>query len=192
MMRAAVITVSDSSFLGQRVDVSGRIVAELLQVHGFHVVSRLVVPDVQGEIEDALCQQCEVASLVVTTGGTGISPRDVTPEATRAVCDRDPGWIRGGDAGRGQETNAICSPEPLGFGHPRPIFDCESARQPGRRQSFAGIGYFDDSTCFKYTRRNSDPRPRKPRGGRKAPGNSSLNQGWIISSEQSHNDRDRS
>ena len=88
MLRAAVITVSDSCFLGQRVDVSGRVVAELLQAHAFHVVSRLVVPDEQGEIEDALRQQCEVASLVVTTGGTGISPRDVTPEATRAVCDR--------------------------------------------------------------------------------------------------------
>jgi molybdopterin adenylyltransferase len=88
MMRAAVITVSDSSFLGQRVDVSGPVVAELLQAHGFHVVSRLVVPDEQGEIEDALRQQCEVARLVVTTGGTGISLRDVTPEAARAVCDR--------------------------------------------------------------------------------------------------------
>jgi molybdopterin adenylyltransferase len=88
MLRAAVITVSDSCFLGERVDVSGRVVAELLQAHAFHVVSRLVVPDEQGEIEDALRQQCEVASLVVTTGGTGISPRDVTPEATRAVCDR--------------------------------------------------------------------------------------------------------
>src|SRR3984957_9203253 len=88
MMRAAVITVSDSCFLGQRVDVSGRVVADLLLVHGFHVVSRLVVPDEQGEIEDALRQQCEVANLVVTTGGTGIAPRDVTPEATRAVCDR--------------------------------------------------------------------------------------------------------
>ena len=88
MMRAAVITVSDSCFLGKRVDVSGRVVAELLEAHAFQVVSRLVVPDEQGEIEDALRQQCEVASLVVTTGGTGISPRDVTPEATRAVCDR--------------------------------------------------------------------------------------------------------
>jgi molybdopterin adenylyltransferase len=88
MFRAAVITVSDSCFLGQRVDVSGPVVAGVLQGHGFHVVSRLVVPDEQGEIEDALRQQCEVASLVVTTGGTGISVRDVTPEAIKAACDR--------------------------------------------------------------------------------------------------------
>ena len=88
MMRAAVITVSDSCFRGQRVDVSGRVVAELLQANAFRVISHLVVPDEQAEIEDALRQQCEVASLVVTTGGTGVAPRDVTPEATRAVCDR--------------------------------------------------------------------------------------------------------
>ena len=72
MMRAAVITVSDSSFAGERVDVSGPVVADLLLVHDFQVVSRLVMPDEQGQIEDALRQQCEVASLVVTTGGTGV------------------------------------------------------------------------------------------------------------------------
>ncbi len=88
MMRAAVITVSDSSFRGQRVDVSGRVVVELLQAHDFEVISHLVVPDEQAEIEDVLRQQCEVAGLVVTTGGTGVALRDVTPEATRAVCDR--------------------------------------------------------------------------------------------------------
>jgi molybdenum cofactor synthesis domain-containing protein len=87
-MRAAVITVSDSCFRGQRVDVSGPVVSELLQAHGFAVISHLVVPDEQKEIEDALRQQCEVTNLVVTTGGTGLAPRDVTPEATRAVCDR--------------------------------------------------------------------------------------------------------
>jgi molybdopterin adenylyltransferase len=88
MMRAAVITVSDSCFRGQRVDVSGPVVAELLKANDFQVISHLVVPDEQAEIEDALRQQCDVANLVVTTGGTGIAPRDVTPEATRAVCDR--------------------------------------------------------------------------------------------------------
>jgi molybdopterin adenylyltransferase len=88
MMRAAVITVSDSCFRGQRVDLSGKVVVDLLQAHAFQVISHLVVPDEQQEIEDALRQQCEVASLVVTTGGTGVALRDVTPEATRGVCDR--------------------------------------------------------------------------------------------------------
>ena len=88
MMRAAVITVSDSCFQGQRVDISGPAVADLLQANAFRVIGRLVVPADQAEIEDALRQQCEEANLVVTTGGTGVAPRDVTPEATRAVCDR--------------------------------------------------------------------------------------------------------
>jgi len=88
MMRAAVITVSDSCFRGQRVDVSGRRLVALLQARGFEVTSHLVIPDEQSEIEDALRQQCAAASLVVTTGGTGVALRDVTPEATRAVCDR--------------------------------------------------------------------------------------------------------
>jgi molybdopterin adenylyltransferase len=88
LMRAAVITVSDSCFRGLRVDISGPAVADLLRANAFQVISHLVVPDEQPEIEDALRQQCEVANLVITTGGTGIAPRDVTPEATRAVCHR--------------------------------------------------------------------------------------------------------
>jgi molybdopterin adenylyltransferase len=87
-MRASVITVSDSCFRGERVDVSGPIVADMLKAKGFQMIAHLVVPDEQTEIEDALRQQCQVASLVVSTGGTGITARDVTPEATRAVCER--------------------------------------------------------------------------------------------------------
>src|ERR1700733_1441957 len=85
LMRAAVITVSDSCFRGQRVDVSGTVVADLLRANAVVVISHLVVPDEQEEIEDALRQQCAVANLVVTTGGTGIAPRDVTPGDTRVV-----------------------------------------------------------------------------------------------------------
>jgi molybdopterin adenylyltransferase len=88
MFRAAVITVSDSCSLGQRTDLSGPIVVELLKANSFAVIGHIVVPDEQSAIESALREQCQTARLVVTTGGTGISPRDVTPEATRAVCDR--------------------------------------------------------------------------------------------------------
>ena len=88
LMRAAVITVSDSCFRGQRKDLSGPAVVDLLRANAFQVISHLVVPDEQSDIEDALRGQCEVANLVVTTGGTGIAPRDVTPEATRVVCQR--------------------------------------------------------------------------------------------------------
>ena len=88
MPTAAVITVSDSCYEGTRVDLSGPAVTEVLIAGGFAVVERIIVADEQPAIEQALRRCAERASLVVTTGGTGIAPRDVTPEATRNVCDR--------------------------------------------------------------------------------------------------------
>jgi molybdenum cofactor synthesis domain-containing protein len=88
MTEAAVITVSDSCSRGQRVDLSGPAVAAELATHGFDVKLRLLVADEQKAIEDALRTAANTAAFVVTTGGTGISARDVTPEATRAVCGR--------------------------------------------------------------------------------------------------------
>lgn len=87
-LNAAVVTVSDSCSEGRQVDLSGPAVAELLASSGFAVVAQTLVADVQGMIEDVLRREAERALLVVTTGGTGVAPRDVTPEATRAVCDR--------------------------------------------------------------------------------------------------------
>jgi len=88
MITAAVLTVSDSVNRGEREDRSGPAVAEELRVRGFEVTTMEVVPDEQPTIEDALVRLCAAAQLIVTTGGTGISERDVTPEATRAVCTR--------------------------------------------------------------------------------------------------------
>ncbi|MCU1308943.1 MAG: molybdopterin adenylyltransferase [Candidatus Angelobacter sp.] len=84
---AAVLTISDSTHRGEREDLSGPALVTLLQQKGFIVVSRDVSPDDQGRISATLIQMSEVAQFVVTTGGTGLSPRDVTPEATAAVCD---------------------------------------------------------------------------------------------------------
>lgn len=85
---AAVITVSDACSRGQREDLSGPAVARTLDANGFETVDRVTVPDEQEAIQDAIRRAAGMARLVVTTGGTGIGPRDVTPEATRAVCDR--------------------------------------------------------------------------------------------------------
>ena len=85
---AAVLTVSDSSVRGERADISGPATAELLRETGFEVVLREIVSDDQPAIESALARLSEQAQLVVTTGGTGIAVRDVTPEATRAVCSK--------------------------------------------------------------------------------------------------------
>jgi molybdenum cofactor synthesis domain-containing protein len=87
-VRAAVITVSDSCARGLRDDVSGPSVARALEEAGFETIAIVTVPDEQTAIEDALRSWAGKARLVVSTGGTGIANRDVTPEATRAVCDR--------------------------------------------------------------------------------------------------------
>lgn len=88
MIPAAILTVSDSCFQGKREDLSGPAVARVLKAHGLDAAVPLLVPDEQRAIEDALRTAAGRSRLVITTGGTGIAPRDVTPEATRAVCDR--------------------------------------------------------------------------------------------------------
>ncbi|MGA2355982.1 MAG: MogA/MoaB family molybdenum cofactor biosynthesis protein [Terriglobales bacterium] len=85
---AAVLTISDSCSRGEKKDLSGPAVAEALARHKFQVVARGVVADERGAIQEKLIELCASARLVVTTGGTGVAPRDVTPEATVAVCDR--------------------------------------------------------------------------------------------------------
>jgi molybdopterin adenylyltransferase len=88
---AAVVTVSDGVVDGTRPDESGDVAETVLAGGGFDVVARRVVPDERARIEGVLRELSDVAdvSLVVTTGGTGFGPRDVTPEATRAVVDRE-------------------------------------------------------------------------------------------------------
>ena len=88
-MRAGVLTVSDGVHKGVREDLSGDTLDELLQGEGFDVV-RGVVPDEQGAIADAIRDLADDDMLLVlTTGGTGFAPRDVTPEATRTVLERE-------------------------------------------------------------------------------------------------------
>ena len=85
---AHVITVSDSCARGEREDLSGPALSEALTKSGFQVVGSTLIPDDFAEIVVALRTACLHARLVVTTGGTGIAPSDITPEATREVCDR--------------------------------------------------------------------------------------------------------
>ena len=88
ILTAAVVTVSDSCSRGQREDRSGPAVAQLLEKLHFSVPVRAVVPDDSIQIQNLLIRLAREVHLVVTTGGTGIALRDVTPEATVAVCDR--------------------------------------------------------------------------------------------------------
>ena len=88
MRTAAVLTISDSSARGERADHSGPATVALLRQEGFDVIRLEIVADDQPTIESALVRLSDEVQLIVTTGGTGIAARDVTPEATRAVCSK--------------------------------------------------------------------------------------------------------
>jgi molybdenum cofactor synthesis domain-containing protein len=109
--RAVVLTVSDSVAAGTREDTSGREARRLLQEAGFEVDGPRPIPDEHGRIVQGLRQAAVEAALVITTGGTGLGPRDVTPEATGEVIERDvPGvmeWLR--RHGQGQTPLAVLS-----------------------------------------------------------------------------------
>ncbi len=88
ILTAAVLTVSDSCAKGERTDRSGPAITEILTRHKFSVVATEIVPDDTLAISNAIVLLTGEARLVVTTGGTGVAQRDVTPEATRMVCTR--------------------------------------------------------------------------------------------------------
>lgn len=87
---AAIITVSDKGALGKRVDESGPLIEEMLKDAGYDVKETLIIPDEKSQISQSLIRLSDQRqiNLILTTGGTGFSPRDVTPEATVAVCER--------------------------------------------------------------------------------------------------------
>jgi molybdenum cofactor synthesis domain-containing protein len=92
MIQVGVLTVSDRSSRGERADASGPVIAEFVRdVLKWHVAQTAIVPDDAAQICSALSEWCDEAkvNLIFTTGGTGFAPRDVTPEATRAILDRE-------------------------------------------------------------------------------------------------------
>jgi molybdopterin adenylyltransferase len=90
-MRIAILTISDAGARGERVDTSGDAAEHWARARGAHLAARALVPDDTVQIVSALCGWCDTdtADVVITTGGTGLSARDVTPEATRAVIERE-------------------------------------------------------------------------------------------------------
>jgi molybdopterin adenylyltransferase len=116
-MRVAVLTISDAGFRGERADTSGDAAAEWAEWQGAAVVARSIVPDDTVEIARVLLAWCDddAADLVLTTGGTGLSARDVTPEATRAVIEREADGIAerlrvltGADFARAALSRGVC------------------------------------------------------------------------------------
>ena len=134
-MRAAIITSSDSGYAGKREDVSGPVIAEMVREAGYEVVWQKVLPDDQAMLEEAMKEICDEgkADLLLTTGGTGFSPRDVMPEATLAVAER---MVPGGDAGIQLTIYKADDVKPSGKRDPQTHAD----RQPaGQSEGGAGV-----------------------------------------------------
>ncbi len=89
MATAAILTISDTRSAGSRADTTTQMMAEILTEAGFEIAETRLVPDDFDDIAAAISELAKRAELVITSGGTGLAPRDVTPEATRSVIDRE-------------------------------------------------------------------------------------------------------
>ncbi|MGB4589468.1 MAG: MogA/MoaB family molybdenum cofactor biosynthesis protein [Clostridiaceae bacterium] len=91
MIRVAIITASDSGYVGKREDQSGEVIREIIEAKGYEVVKKIILPDDIDQLSQAMREIAdrEEAELIVTTGGTGFSQRDCTPEATMKIVERN-------------------------------------------------------------------------------------------------------
>ncbi|MBN9659655.1 MAG: MogA/MoaB family molybdenum cofactor biosynthesis protein [Acidobacteria bacterium] len=89
MIRAVVLTISDSTYAGTREDLSGPELAGLCESQGWAVIHRQALPDEAAQISAALVEWSPQCELILTTGGTGVATRDVTPEATKAILEKE-------------------------------------------------------------------------------------------------------
>ncbi|MEA2154282.1 MAG: molybdopterin adenylyltransferase [Solirubrobacteraceae bacterium] len=142
MATAAILTISDTRSAGTRTDTTTALMREILESLEIEVVEARLVPDERDEISSAIKELAAGANLVLTSGGTGLAPRDVTPEATRAVLDREaPGiavamraetaklqrlsWLSRGVAGTRGRTLIVNLP-----GNPKAVRECLDVLAP--------------------------------------------------------------
>jgi molybdopterin adenylyltransferase len=139
---AAILTISDSRAAGTRADTTTELMTQILGSLDVEVVATRLVPDERDEISTLIAELADTADLVLTSGGTGLAPRDVTPEATRAVLDREaPGiaeamraetarmqplsWLSRGVAGTRGSALVVNLP-----GNPRAVRECLDVLAP--------------------------------------------------------------
>ena len=142
MPTAAILTISDTRSAGTRTDTTTGLMTEILRSLGVEIVATRLVPDEHDEIAGAIVELAEEANLVLTSGGTGLAPPDVTPEATRSVLDREaPGiaeamraetakiqplsWLSRGVAGTRGTTLVVNLP-----GNPKAVRECLDVLAP--------------------------------------------------------------
>lgn len=91
MFSVGIITSSDKGYLGEREDKSGQVIEEIVSQNGFKVVKKIILPDEKELLEEEMINMCDnlKVNLLLTTGGTGFSKRDITPEATKSVIERE-------------------------------------------------------------------------------------------------------
>lgn len=87
MLKASILTISDKGFIGEREDITGKVIKEMLEKNGYEVLYYKIIPDDIDKIADELIKNSDElkVDLILTNGGTGFSKRDVTPEATKQV-----------------------------------------------------------------------------------------------------------
>ena len=126
------MTLSDKGAAGEREDKSGPLICEMLRGAGYDVQKSILLPDEQKEIEKCLCTLCddEKMDIIFTTGGTGFSPRDCTPEATMAVATRKCAGNRRGHAPRVPEDHSESNAQQRCFRDTELYADHQSAGKP--------------------------------------------------------------
>ena len=89
-IKTGVITASDKGYAGEREDLSGKKIVSIMEENGYEIAKTIILPDDKQMLSDEMIAMCDAGiNLILTTGGTGFSPRDITPEATKAVIDRE-------------------------------------------------------------------------------------------------------
>jgi len=91
MFKVAIITASDKGAIGERIDTSGQLIIDMMTEAGYEIHGKVILPDDRATLSEAMVALCddEKVDLILTTGGTGFSPRDWTPEATKDIIERD-------------------------------------------------------------------------------------------------------